>query len=648
MAMGTSVKHLYEFGPFQLDPPERLLLCDGHPVPMTPRAFDLLVFLVERGGHLVEKDELLKAVWHGSIVEEGNLSVTISFLRKALNDDRGQHKYIETVSKRGYRFVAGVRQVGEPESVLPRLRPEDSRGIIEESLVQDQPAAVVPKPVNVSSKRVFRWNILMIALVLGALSILVWVVTHRVAVTSQVQQEEVIRSLAVLPFQTLGVERGDEYLGLGMADALITRLGDTGKVIVRPTSAIQKYNGKELNPLVAGQEQGVDAVLDGRIQREADRVRLTVQLIRVRDGVQLWGETFDKQFTDIFALEDALSERVAQSIRLKLTGEETRRFTKRSTERPDAYEAYVKGRYFWNKRTDKGMKKGLEYFRQAITLDPTFAEAYVGVADSYATLGLYAVLPPKEAFPAAKEAAKRALAMDDGLAEAHATLGFINFYYDWNGVDAGNEFRRALGDNPNYAMAHSWYGESLAAMSRFPEAVAEAERALEDDPLSLIIGSNAGWTLSLAGNADQAIEILKKAIEIDPTFPRTHYRLGRAYEQKKSYELAISELEQAVNLSGGDSCYQGSLGHAHAISGKTDQARKVLQELEGRGAQQYVPAYAIALVYAGLGENDQAITWLQKAYEDRSTSMVFLKLDPELGSLHSDPRFEQLSRRINF
>jgi DNA-binding winged helix-turn-helix (wHTH) protein/TolB-like protein/Flp pilus assembly protein TadD len=648
MAMGTSVKHLYEFGPFQLDPPERLLLCDGHPVPMTPRAFDLLVFLVERGGHLVEKDELLKAVWHGSIVEEGNLSVTISFLRKALNDDRGQHKYIETVSKRGYRFVAGVRQVGEPESVLPRLRPEDSRGIIEESLVQDQPAAVVPKPVNVSSKRVFRWNILMIALVLGALSILVWVVTHRVAVTSQVQQEEVIRSLAVLPFQTLGVERGDEYLGLGMADALITRLGDTGKVIVRPTSAIQKYNGKELNPLVAGQEQGVDAVLDGRIQREADRVRLTVQLIRVRDGVQLWGETFDKQFTDIFALEDALSERVAQSIRLKLTGEETRRFTKRSTERPDAYEAYVKGRYFWNKRTDKGMKKGLEYFRQAITLDPTFAEAYVGVADSYATLGLYAVLPPKEAFPSAKEAAKRALAMDDGLAEAHATLGFINFYYDWNGVDAGNEFRRALADNPNYAMAHSWYGESLAAMGRFPEAVAEAQRALEDDPLSLIIGSNAGWTLSLAGKGDQAIEILKKAIEIDPTFPRTHYRLGRAYEQKKSYELAISELEQAVNLSGGDSCYQGSLGHAYAISGKTDQARKVLQELEGRGAQQYVPAYAIALVYAGLGENDHAITWLQKAYEDRSTSMVFLKLDPEVGNLHSDPRFEQLSRRINF
>jgi TolB-like protein len=488
----------------------------------------------------------------------------------------------------------------------------------------------------------------VLALALGTLLIVAKVVPRRGSATSQVQEPAAIRSLAVLPFQALDAKRGDEYLGLGMADALITRLGNTGKIIVRPTSAIQKYAGAELSPQAAGQEQGVDAVLDGRIQREADRVRLTVQLIRVRDGVQLWGETFDKEFTNIFTLEDALAERVAQSIRLKLTGEETRRFAKRSTERPDAYEAYVKGRYFWNKRTDKGMKKGLEYFRQAITLDPTFAEAYVGVADSYATLGLYAVLPPKEAFPAAKEAAKRALEMDDGLAEAHATMGFINFYYDWNRVDADNEFRRALADNPNYALAHSWYGESLAAMGRYQEANAEAQRALEDDPLSLIIGSNAGWTLSLAGRGDQAIEILKKAIDIDPSFPRTHFRLGRAYEQKKSYEMAIAELQQAVSLSEGDTCYKGSLGHVYAVSGNMNQARNVLQDLEGRGGQQYVPAYAIALVYAGLGDNDHAFTWLQKAYEDRSTSMIFLRLDPELSSLHSDPRFEKLSQQINF
>jgi TolB-like protein/DNA-binding winged helix-turn-helix (wHTH) protein/Tfp pilus assembly protein PilF len=615
---------------------------------MPPKAFELLVVLVERRGHLVEKDELLKAVWHGSFVEEGNLSVTVSVLRKALNDDRGLHKYIETVSKRGYRFVADVRQVGEPETRPALSPPNESRRVEAGGAAREQGSAAAPRPVAIFPNRIVRLGILVLALALGTLLIVAKVVPRRGSATSQVQEPAAIRSLAVLPFQALDAKRGDEYLGLGMADALITRLGNTGKIIVRPTSAIQKYAGAELSPQAAGQEQGVDAVLDGRIQREADRVRLTVQLIRVRDGVQLWGETFDKEFTNIFTLEDALAERVAQSIRLKLTGEETRRFAKRSTERPDAYEAYVKGRYFWNKRTDKGMKKGLEYFRQAITLDPTFAEAYVGVADSYATLGLYAVLPPKEAFPAAKEAAKRALEMDDGLAEAHATMGFINFYYDWNRVDADNEFRRALADNPNYALAHSWYGESLAAMGRYQEANAEAQRALEDDPLSLIIGSNAGWTLSLAGRGDQAIEILKKAIDIDPSFPRTHFRLGRAYEQKKSYEMAIAELQQAVSLSEGDTCYKGSLGHVYAVSGNMNQARNVLQDLEGRGGQQYVPAYAIALVYAGLGDNDHAFTWLQKAYEDRSTSMIFLRLDPELSSLHSDPRFEKLSQQINF
>jgi tetratricopeptide (TPR) repeat protein len=258
------------------------------------------------------------------------------------------------------------------------------------------------------------------------------------------------------------------------------------------------------------------------------------------------------------------------------------------------------------------------------------------------------MLPPKEAFPAAKEAAKRALEMDDGLAEAHASLGFIHFYYDWNATDAIAEFRRALADNPNYAMAHSWYSENLAAMGRFQESVAEAQHAMEDDPLSLIIGSNAGWTLSLAGKSDEAIEVLKKAIDIDPGFPRTHFRLGRAYAQKKSYELAIAELERAVNLSTGDACYKGSLGYVYAISGRENQARKVLQDLESRLGQPYVPSYAIALVYAGLGENDHAMSWLQRAFDDRSTSMVYLKLDPELSSLHSDPRFEQLSHRINF
>jgi DNA-binding winged helix-turn-helix (wHTH) protein/TolB-like protein/tetratricopeptide (TPR) repeat protein len=669
--MEAQVKHLYEFGPFLLDPRERLLLQGGQPIPLTPKAFDLLVFLVERAGHLVEKNELLQVVWQGSVVEEGNLSVTISVLRKALSDDRDLHKYIETVSKRGYRFVAEVKQVGEPISEPPitanQLQTDEPRGMEQEygdagsgshrngnhkNGKHNEPFPVVPQVLVPQSaaatlSRRFHWSAWMV-LALVLLLIPSLIVGRLRGGKNQVLAAAQIHSLAVLPFQMLGAKQSDEYLGVGMADALITRIGNTGKIIVRPTTSIQKYDGAGVIPQSAGVEQGVDAVLNGTIQRELDRVRLTVQLIRVRDGVQLWGETFDEKFTNLFALEDSLSERVARSIRLKLTGEETRRLTKRSTDRPEAYEAYVKGRYFWNKRTEKGIRKGLEYFRQAIALDPNFAEAYVGVADCYGILAFYAVLPPREAFPAAEEATKRALELDDSLAEAHATMGFIHFYYHWNGPEATKEFQRSLAANPNYAMAHSWFGVSLAAKGLYSEANTEAQRALEDDPLSPVIGSNAGWAVSLSGNADRAIDILKKTIEIDPNFPRAHLRLGRAYEQKQSYDMAIAELEQAASLSGGESCYRGSLGHVYAISGRTEKARQVLQDLEARRGQNYVPSYAIALVYAGLGDNDNAINWLQKAYEDRSTGMAFLRTDPELSSLHSDPRFEELARRISF
>jgi tetratricopeptide (TPR) repeat protein len=368
----------------------------------------------------------------------------------------------------------------------------------------------------------------------------------------------------------------------------------------------------------------------------------------VRDGVQLWADTFDRQFTDVLALEDALAEMAAQSIRLTLTGEESRRFTKRSTDNPDAYEAYMKGRYFWNKRTDSGLKKGLDYFRQAIKLDPAFAEAYAGVADSYATLGLYAVLPPKQAFPAAKDASMRALEMDDSLAAAHATLGFINFYYDWNASASDSEFRRALAEDPHYAMAHSWYAESLAAQGQYSEAVSEAQRALRDDPLSLIVSSNAGWTFALVGQYDQSVETLKKAIEIDPNFPRTHFRLGEVYEERGQYGMAIPQFEQAVHLSEGDPYYEGSLGHAYGASGDSAQARSVLESLRARAGTEYVPPYAIGTVYAGLGDKDQAFRYLRQAVEDRSTSMVFLRSDPALASLRSDPRFAQLSHLVNF
>lgn len=374
-----------------------------------------------------------------------------------------------------------------------------------------------------------------------------------------------------------------------------------------------------------------------------------MQLIRVADGVHLWADTFDENFTNIFAVEDQVSAQVAQSIRLGLTGEEQKRLTKRSTESRDAYQAYVKGRYFWNERTEDSLRKGLAYFRQAVDLDPAYSEAYSGIADSYAMLGLYTMLPPNEAFPRAKAAAMKALEMDDGLAEAHATLGFVHFYYDWDGPAAETEFNRALKDNPTYAMAHSWHAFNLAVMGQFPEAIAEAMRAEEADPLSPIISTNASWVLCLAGQYERAVETSKKAIEIDPNFLHAHFRLGNAYEQKRQYELAIAEYQKAVPNSGrGDTYYQASLGHAYAMAGRIGEARKVLNHLENLSTKRYVAPYALGLIYVGLGEKDHAFEWLEKACADHSTSMAYLKVDPALRSLRSDPRFARLLRHPNF
>ncbi len=536
--MSNAVSYLYEFGPFRLDPTERLLLRDGHPVPLTPKAFDVLMVLLRHSGHLVEKKELIEAVWPTSFVEEGNLSVMIHALRKAFGSDHRDHTYIETVSKRGYRFAAEVKLIEfapfPPPSFIQRgqIEPTTSPRLtvtlptisLRSSSSPASSGWEHPLPSRVERGRRLLWLLVALVPVVATGTFLWMKIAPRrepVAVASQVA---LARSLAVLPFATIGENTDDIYLGLGISDAVTTKLGNTRKIVIRPTSAMARYVGAARDPEAAGREQKVDAVLDGRIQRAGDRIRLTVQLIRVSDGAQMWGDTFDEKYTNIFAVEDTVSEQVARSIRLELTGEEQKRLTQRPTENSAAYQAYVKGRYFWNKRTTEGLRKGLEYFQEAVALDPAYTQAYAGIADSYALLGLFTVMSPKVAFPKAKEAATKALEMDPELADAHATLGFVGLYYDCDGLAAENEFRRALRSNPNYALAHTWYGENLAAMGRFGEAIAEAKRAEAEDPLSLTISTNIGLISYLAGQNDQAIEAFKKAIEIDPNFPRAHFR----------------------------------------------------------------------------------------------------------------------------
>jgi DNA-binding winged helix-turn-helix (wHTH) protein/TolB-like protein/Tfp pilus assembly protein PilF len=616
-------------------------------VNLTPKAFDLLVVLVERSGHLCQKDELMKALWPDSFVEEGNLAVTVSLLRKALGDERGHQQYIETVSKSGYRFIAPVENLADHSQLNLQAENPDEKYLSGAIVVPSTSGASMPLISKFSAGPTWRLVILAATVVIATL-FLARFVRVRGGIANPPARTPTAGSLAVLPFQTVGEKIGQAYDGIAMADAVITKLGHSGKIVTRPTSAVQKYATGTLDSRTAGLEQGVDAVLDGRMQREGDRVRLTVQLTRVRDGVELWADAFDEKFTDVFTLEDEFSDRVARSIRLKLTGEDTGPLSKLSTKNVDAYEAYIRGRYFWNRRTEQAITKGLQYFQQAVALDPNFAEAHAGVADSYALLGLYGLLPPKEAFPPAEDAAKKALAINDDLAEAHATLGFVYFYYGWNGRAAEQEFRRALDANPGYAMAHSWNGQDLAAMHRIPEALNETELAQQDDPLSLIVSCNAGLVLLVAGRQEKAADILSKALEIDPNFPRAHFRLGNVYEQRGMPDKAIAEFEEAVRLSGDDSYYEGALGHAYALAGNAKQARKILAVLKRRSRTQYVPAYAVALVYAGLQDKDGAFEWLERAYSDRSASMALMNVDPALDSLRSDTRFEELVRRVNF
>jgi TolB-like protein/DNA-binding winged helix-turn-helix (wHTH) protein/Tfp pilus assembly protein PilF len=654
--MSQQDQHVYEFGPFRLDAVERILLRDGRPVPLTPKAFETLLVLVRHSGHIVEKDRLMREVWPDSFIEEGGLNVNIFRLRKALGDDNDAPRYIETVSRRGYRFVAEVRAPGgenfgpgrEESGVLPAagMEAEGANGRNEVGVAQLSNRAI---PGTDRRTRAILWQrslaipLLALLLLTGLLGASYFWNARR-----QKQPESLleVKSVAVLPFKNLGGAGGDEYLDQGMADALITKLSNLKQIVVRPTSAVLKYAGSGTDLLSAARELRVDALLEGRVQRSGERIRVTVQLVRGADGVPLWAETFDDQFTNIFAVQDSISNQVARALTLKLTGGEKALIEKRYTESAEAFELYLKGRYFWNKRTAEGFQKGIEYFEQAIAKDPSYALAYVGLADSYITLGDYSYLPPKEAFPKAREAAAKALELDDSLAEAHTSLAFTKAAYDWEWSEAEREFRRAIEIKPSYATARQWHAEHLVAMGRFDEALAEIKRAQELEPLSLIVDTIVGWVYYFMRQPDRAIEQCRKTLELDANFYPAHLFLGQAYAQKRMYREAIAEYQRALSVSEGSAEASAFLGHAYEMSGQREQARKALDELKALAQKRYVSPDLIAVIHSGLGETDEAFVWLEKAYEERSRSLPFLRVDPMFDNLRADPRFTDLLRRV--
>ena len=428
-----------------------------------------------------------------------------------------------------------------------------------------------------------------------------------------------------------------------MADALITKLSNIRQITVRPTSAVIKYAGRSNpDPLVAGRELGVDSVLEGTIQRAGDRVRVTVQLISVRESKPLWAHSFDERFTDIFTVQDSISAQVAEALTLKLTGEEQKLLAKRYTDNVEAYQSYLRGRYFLNKRNEEGLRKGIGYFTEAIAKEDDYALAYAGLADAYSVLGFYQFgsVAPEESFQRAKAAAMKALELDETLAEAHASLALARMDVDHDEAGAEREYRRAIELNPNYATAHHWYSDFLAMMDRQPEAMLEIKRALELDPLSLVINATLGERLFYARQYREAEAQLRKTLEMDESFGPAHYLLGLTYEQLGMYEESIAELNRARELSGGSPWMVAALGHSLAMAGRRAEAERMLVELKQLATRRHVSPYDIATIYTGLGEKTQAFEWLQKLYKPQTRRL--LKADPRMDSPASRPKISRV------
>lgn len=666
--MSKQLNHSYEFGDFRLDATEHLLWHDEKPVPLTPKVFETLLLLVRRGGHLVEKDDLMKQIWADAVVEEANVARNIWTLRKALGDDEREHRYIETVPKLGYRFVAPVRELpSEAVDVLVRRQvrarivteEEDSSGCSRPSMVVGQRARTdweVLTP-NASAQSLLApgakaswWSKRNAVSLLIAVAVFVFVALLVATIISRrhlSEPAEAIDSIAVLPFVNVNNDPNTEYLSDGVSDSIINSLSRLPTLKVMSLNSVLRYKGKQIDPQAIGRELNVRAVLMGRLTKQGDSLVITAELVDVRDNRRLWGEQYNRKLSEILDVQDDISREISGRLRLRLAGEPPQ-LIKRHTSNAEAYQLYLKGRYFWNKRSEEGVRKGIEYLQQAIDADPLYSLAYAGLADCYIVLGApLNALPPKEAFLKAKAAATKALEIDDTLAEAYATLGVVKQRFEWDPEGAAQDFRRAIELNPTYATAHQWYAINFEILGQPDAAIVEAQRAYELDPLSLIINARLGHNYYYARRYDQAIEQYKKTLELDPNFAIAHSRLGWAYAQKGMHREAVEEFLMAYTLSGESSETVAALKQAFTESGMRGYWRKALELEQEKAKHRYVSAYESAVLYARLDEKEQAFKWLEKAYEERSSGLVYLKVDPSLDSLRHDPRFADLLRRIH-
>jgi TolB-like protein/DNA-binding winged helix-turn-helix (wHTH) protein/Flp pilus assembly protein TadD len=627
------------FGVFEMDFRTGELRKHGMQVRLQKQPFQVLAMLLEHAGEVVTREELQKNLWPADtfVDFDHGLNKTINKIREALGDSAESPRFVETVSRRGYRFLAEVKDVGEVSTPVSTPGTEVLSGAQESDLGKTTPQSVTHRRRAPS----LTWRRFGAVLAVGLVILAAWALYLRNRPSSSL-----IRSLAVLPLESLSGDASQDYFADGMTDELITDLGQISALRVISRTSVMSYKRVRKPLPEIARELNVDGVVEGTVLRSGNQVRITAQLIKASDDKHLWSHSYEGDFGDTLALQNQVARSIAEAIRINVSPREQTELKSVKVVNPQAYESYLKGRFFWNKRTADGLKVAAAYFNQAVEEDSKYPEAYSGLADTYALLGdwQYAVMTAKEALPKAKAAAIKALELDNNLGEAHNSLAFCLDGFDWNFAAAEKEFRRAIELNPSYATAHHWYAWHLSLLGRNSEAISEMKKAKDLDPLSLIINADLAELYLIAHSYDESIQQSRRTIEMDANFALAHNQLAQAYLQKQMFDEAVAELQKAIKISGGSPTFTANLARTYAAMGRKNEAGELLDDLKKHSSPGYSRASEIAAVYVALGDNDRAMTWLEKGFDERFNPGVLLR--PGFDPIRSDPRFQNLLHRI--
>ena len=646
---------IVRFGLFEADLRSGDLLKQGRRLKLQTQPFQILAILLEHPGQIVTREELCRRLWpEDTFVDfDHSLNTAVRRLREALADSPENPIFVETLQRRGYRFIAPVVYVdrlGVEDAPAQADKTGDS--IFEVAAIQKEPEIAVASSTVV---RPVRASILSNTIFVGSAGLLVGAllastVAYFVSKSNQPAhvKPEQVRSLAVLPLENLSVTPDQEYLADGMTDELIASLAKVKHLRVVPRTSSMAYKNTHKSLSEIAKELNVDAVVEGTVMRSGSRIRITTELVQIASDRALWAETYESNVDDVLSLQQRVAGAIVSNIQVELTPQERQNLKAYQPSSAEAYEDYLKGRYYWNKRSEEGLTKAIDYFERATKEDPNYALAYAGLADCYGIIGaaIVGTVPANEVAPKAEAAARRALELDPTLAEAQTSLAtvMLNYKWDWQGAESG--FKKAIQLDPAYATAHQRYSLYLIAMGRTNESIQEIQQALKLDPLSVSMNFSEGWRLYMARDFDGAMKQLKSAIDMDPSFALAHMVLGQDYAQKGQYALATTELETAVRLSSNSAPAVAALARVDALAGRQTSARTRLEQLKAQSAKQYVSPFYLAEVYSALGDTSRAMEELEEAYQDRSNSIIFLRVDPEFDVLRSNSRFQSLLQRL--